>query len=298
MVILISLLVLAALFFIPPVRLSLFHLIHFLIYVVVDPVRYIKMRKWNTPPAGTITCYTGLFGKGKTLSMVHYARKLFRRYQGKKSWSKSEHKLLPNKFIFLTNIDLYFCDESDQVEFTSMQQFCDLCVQITENRHPLQHDYNLVVIAIIDEISSVCNSREFKSNFNNAVLSTLLQIRKFSCLFLCTSQKFGMMDKLLRDVTLEVIDCSKSWRYQKNSIYDGWDLENGDPSKLEPLRNKWVFITDTDYNSYSTLRVAKQISKAAALGDLVPESETVAASSGSGNTFVAPVINVKKLKVK
>lgn len=298
MVIFIILLFMAALIFIPPVRLSLFHLVHFLFYLVKDPVRYVRHRSWNTPPAGTITCYTGLFGKGKTLSMVHYSRKLYTRYNGKKSWSKYEYKLLPNKFIFLTNIDLYFCPDSDQIEFTSMQQFCDLCVQITENKHPLQHDYNLVVVAIIDEISSVCNSREFKSNFNNAVLSTLLQIRKFSCLFLCTSQKFGMMDKLLRDVTLEVIDCSKSWRYQKNTVYDGWDMENGDPTKLEPLRNKWIFITNTDYNSYSTLRVAKQISKAAALGELRPESDTVAAASGSGNTFVSPVINVKKLKVK
>ncbi len=56
--------------------------------------------------------------------------------------------------------------------------------------------------------------------------------------------------EMLRDVTMNVVQCKKVWRFQFNSYYDGFQLENAqDPTLVRPLRRACWFVTDADYNA-------------------------------------------------
>ena len=71
-----------------------------------------------------------------------------------------------------------------------------------------------------------------------------------------TAQRFAHVDKLLRDITYNVIDCNKTWRFQHCTFYDGWDYENcQNPDMLKRVDHEWMFIRNIDYDSYDTSEI-------------------------------------------
>ena len=52
-------------------------------YAFHDVVDYFKFKKYNLLQTGHIIAYVALFGRGKTLSVVHYVRSVFFRYNDK-----------------------------------------------------------------------------------------------------------------------------------------------------------------------------------------------------------------------
>lgn len=274
MIILLLIIFAFALFFFPRVRLVVLHPFRTLINGVVDFYFYVKNRAWNVCPPGEITVYSGLFGKGKTLSMVHQLRRIYSRYDGKRCAVHSG-PLKVNKVLFLSNINLKFCDYQP---FTSMQQFVDLCQAVNSGCYPDSDKYNFIIICVIDELNSIFNSREFKKNFNPQTLTSLMQIRKVNCQIYGTAQLFSMVDLAFRNVTSVVVDCNKLWRLQKLTYYSAWELENAlNPTFLKPLRVKSFFVSNKDYFAYDTAVFASYIAKETSAGRIRSDQEMIAA---------------------
>ena len=69
-----------------------------------------------------------------------------------------------------------------------------------------------------------------------------------------TAQRFGHVDALLRQVTSCVVDCDKLWRFQRQNLYDAWEMENATNTQLlTPLTRRCWFVTNKDYAAYDTL---------------------------------------------
>ena len=162
-----------------------------------------------------------MFGKGKTLSATRYVLRKAKRY----------------KLNVISNIKL---NGYPYTPLTNWQQIVDAPGN---------------TIILIDEMSTVFNARSWK-DFNINLLFQLLQCRKNKKEIVGTAQRFAHVDKLLRDITYEVIDCSKYWRFQHTVHYDAWDYENCmNKNMLKPTFHKWSFITDKDYSSYDTSEI-------------------------------------------
>ena len=64
-------------------RLAVMHPFLTVYYAVVDFILYIMHKKWRICPTGKLICYTALFGKGKTLSVVNYIVSMYMHYNNK-----------------------------------------------------------------------------------------------------------------------------------------------------------------------------------------------------------------------
>ena len=62
------------------VRMFFFNLHNIGIYTIVDFFRYVRDKEWTRFNNYGIDMFVGMFGHGKTLSMVHKARQLYKRY--------------------------------------------------------------------------------------------------------------------------------------------------------------------------------------------------------------------------
>lgn len=198
-----------------------------LYYLGLDFYEYIRYRKWNQWNGFGLNIYVGMFGKGKTLSATKYVIANAKRYN----------------LNVLSNIKL---NGIEYIPLTNWQQIVD-CPGNT--------------IILIDEISTVFNARNWK-DFNINLLFQLLQCRKNKKEIIATAQRFAHVDKLLRDITYNVIDCNKYWRFQHNSYYDGWDYENCmNRDFLARLTHCWNFITNKDYKAYDTDEIIDNVKR-------------------------------------
>lgn len=81
---------------------------------VWDLWKYIAHKEYNLCGSGELVAYTGLFGKGKTLSAVHRVVSAYKQYDGKKVWCRRRKKFvnswpLPMQrpvFIFVLHFSL------------------------------------------------------------------------------------------------------------------------------------------------------------------------------------------------
>lgn len=196
-------------------------------YSVKDLYRYFKERKWKYFTEYGIDMYVGMFGHGKTLSMVHKARSLYALYG--------------NSIDFISNIELKGIPYTPLVNFN---QLVDLGEELPKGKQG--------TVVLIDEISSVLSHRNYAS-FPLELIGLLCQQRKRHVYIMCTAQRFFMVDKIWRSITTNVFDCNKYWRFQHVSCYDAWDYENAMNSQmLQRLGHNWWFIRDIDFASYDT----------------------------------------------
>ena len=214
-------------------------------YAVRDIYEYFKYGKYKQFNEYGIDCYCGMFGHGKTLSMIHRVTSLYNRY---------DHlRVISN--IHLNNIPY--------IPLTNFQQLVDIGLDEDE-------DYNGTII-VIDEISSVLSHRNF-SKFPIALIGLLMQQRKKKCYIVCTAQRFGQVDKLWRDITTNVIDCNKRWRFQNLKYYDAWDYENSlNREILKAFLNRWWFVRNKDYSAYDT----SEMINAQKASDFISNDETI-----------------------
>ena len=85
MVILFLILALVLTFALPTLRCAVSHPVKVIRNGVADLWRHFRRREYNLCPTGELVAYTGLFGKGKTLSAVHRVVTAYKHYNGKKS---------------------------------------------------------------------------------------------------------------------------------------------------------------------------------------------------------------------
>ena len=220
------------------VRCALFN-IHFVtFYSVKDMYRYLKERKWKYFTEYGIDMFVGMFGHGKTLSMVRKARQLYALYG--------------DSVDFIANFELVGIPYKPLINFN---QLVDLGEELPEGKQG--------TVVLIDEISSVLSHRNY-SSFPLELIGLLCQQRKRHVYIMCTAQRFFMVDKIWRSITTNVFDCNKYWRFQHVSVYDAWDYENAMNTQIiQRLGHSWWFVRDIDYDSYNTSQMIdkKQVSE-------------------------------------
>lgn len=224
----------------------IFNLHNVVFYSIKDFINYILKRKWKDFHAFGIDMFVGMFGKGKTLSMVYVARKLYKKYG--------------DSLIFLSNFQL---TDIPYVPLVNFNQLVELGNEMPEGVQGY--------VVLIDEISSVLSHRNY-ANFPLELIGLLCQQRKKHVYIMCTAQRFFMVDKIWRSITTNVIDCDKKWRFAHNQYYDAWDYENAmNTALIKRWYHDWWFVKDSDYNGYDT---CEMISKTAA-SDFISNEEAI-----------------------
>lgn len=233
------------------------------IYSVVDLYTYIKFKKWQDFNCYGIDMFVGMFGHGKTLSMTHRARLLYRQFG--------------DRIRFISNYQLNGIPYTPLVNF---QQLVDLGEDDSEFEG---------TVVLIDEIENVLNNRNY-AKFPLALLHTINQQRKKHVYIMCSSPRFFQVDKLFRAITTCVYNCNKHWRFQHVEVYDAWDYENAmNYRDIKRIGNTWWFIKNQDYNSYNT---EQMISKNAA-ENFISNKESLA-KIGEAMQNSGAVVNISK----
>lgn len=215
----------------PLIRVIVFNIHRVILYVFFDFVRFI--RKPKTFDRFGISMFIGMFGHGKTLSMTHQARMIYKTYG--------------DRVRFISN---YKLNDIPYIPLVNFNQLVDLGEENT-------NDYDGTVV-LIDEIENVLSHRNF-ANFPLPLLHMLTQQRKKKVLILCSAQRFFMVDKLFRSITTNVYNCNKYWRFQHVEKYDAWDLENAMNYKMiKRQANHWYFVRNADFNAYDTSEMIKK----------------------------------------
>ena len=235
---------------------------------VRDLWKYIAHKEYNLCGSGELVAYTGLFGKGKTLSAVHRVVSAYKQYDGKKVWCRRRKKFVTQRIKVISNVALSIPYE----DFISLEQ-----IVLDAERNQAYDDANdtlTITLVLGDEFSVQMNSRSFKTNIDPLFLNTILTCRHYYISLYYTAQRFGHVDALLRQVTSYVCECDKLWRFQRLNRYDAWDLENATNTQLvAPQSRSCWFVRDKDYNAYNTLACVGNLKKSMKEGDMMSEEE-------------------------
>lgn len=193
-----------------------------------DIILYFKEKKWEDVNIGAgITCWIGMFGHGKSLSMCKRCQTIYDQYG--------------DRVRFISNIHL---KHIPYIELTNFNQI----VKIADDP---DYSYEATVV-VIDEIEALLSHRNF-ANFPLSLLNCLMQQRKLKLRIFCTCQRWFTVDKIWRSITTDIYDCNKYWRFQHMVKYDAWDYENAmNFTSIRPIQNIWWFVKNRDYDTYDT----------------------------------------------
>lgn len=255
-------------FFSSVFRCALTHIPGALINGAKDAVRYFKQKRFNLCKTGDLNIYCGYFGSGKTLSLVHKVVGLYEHYNGLPVWCDRRKKWVTQRILVLSNVTL-------SIPYVPLQSLSQIVAASKVNtEYDDANDTLTVTVVCMDELSLQMNSRSFKDNFNAYFLNCLLCCRHYHISFYGSAQRFQHVDKLMRDVTLNVIQCRKIWRFQVNTFYDAWELENAtSPELIKSLREECWFVRNKDYDAYDTLAVVDNLEKKFTEGDMLSDAE-------------------------
>lgn len=266
-----------ALCFFPVLRCAVFHPVLLVRNGVVDLITYIRHRDFDLLHTGQLVAYVGLFGKGKTLSVVHRVVWEYNRYNGRKVWCMRRMKFVTQRVLVLSNVEL-------KIPFVPMVSL-DQIVEYSRTCQAQDDEQGTLTSLLVlgDEFSVQMNSRNFKTNIDPLFLNTLLTCRHFHISIYYTAQRFSHVDALLRQVTSYVVDCNKLWRFQRLNAYDAWDMENAtNVMLLQPISRSCWFVTNADYSAYDTLACVGNLSKSVADGDMMSSDEILTSRAGQG----------------
>lgn len=261
----------------PELRCVILNPLFIIRYVFTDLYNFWRSKSWNLCPSGELICYSGLFGKGKTLSAVREIVYLYDRYNGKKVWCPRRGKIVTQIVEVISNVKL----EVPYEDFKNLYQL----VEAADTKISREDEQDALIITLVlgDEFSVQLNSRQFKSNLTADTLNSILTCRHSRMSLFYTAQRFAHVDKLLRQVTALVIDCDKVWRFIRHSYYDAWDLETaGNPHLVLPLRRKCWFVIDEDFFQYDTYARVGVLKKSLDSGQMATEQEVIANQGWDG----------------
>lgn len=175
-----------------------------------------------------INIFCGPQGSGKSLSMIHYLKKILKDYP---------------KAIVVTNIEFNFLVENKVIEYKGFEDF-----QIENGIYG--------VIYVLDEIHLILNSLESKG-VPLSVIVELSQQRKQRKLILGTSQVYSRMAKPLREQVRNVIICRNFLNlFQLNYLIDAFTSTEDSNGKLKFSKQKvsFFFHRKEDYLAYDTYK--------------------------------------------
>ncbi len=270
----------------PTVRCAVLHPFALVYYFFRDTIIRRLHHEKNLFHTGELVAYTGLFGKGKTLSAVHRVVTAYKRYDGRSVWCPRRGKLVTQRVKVISNVSLSIPYE----DFVSLEQI----VVDAERKQAYddEHDTLTVTLVLGDEFSVQMNSRNFKTNIDPLFLNTILTCRHYYISLYYTAQRFGHVDALLRQVTSSVLECDKFWRFQRLNRYDAWELENAASTRLvKPLHRACWFVKDSDYKAYNTLACVGNLKKSMTEGDMMTEDEILRLQQNTQLANMDGVIN-------
>lgn len=250
-------------FILPFFRCILFHPFKTILYSIRDIYFYFRYMRWHEyRKFGTITVFSGEFGEGKTLSCTYMARKIYKKYNGKRVYDFKEKKWKTQYIHVVSNVD--FTD----IPYIHLNQMSDLITLSEDN------DGVSTYLVVIDEMATQINSRDYKTNFSTDLLNTLLASRHYRIQIFGTSVRYNLIDKLVRDVTQTSVQCHKFWRVVILSYFDGWTVENtSDVTKLKPKRIRTYFVRNKDFNAYDTVACVENFKDNVKAGKHLTDSE-------------------------
>lgn len=255
-----------------PIRIVLMHPVKTFHYLILDLYHYFHYREYNRYDGGALNCYFAHFGGGKTLSVVQYVSALYSRYNNKKVWDRGRRKFVLQKVHIISNVHL---SNVPYEELSSLSQI--VCCAWRNKKIDEDNNTRTIVLVLLDEASSQLNSRNFKTNIDADFLNTLITSRHFNMSLFYTSQKFKLVDALLRSVTQRCIWCHKIWRIMVQYYYDADEMEySSDPTLVKPIVKTGFFITDKQYNAYDTLATVEKLKKSVDEGEMMSEQEILA----------------------
>ena len=262
-------------------RLTVLHPFATLYHAVVDFYKWLRYKKWRECKTGKLIAYTALFGRGKTLSVVHYITVMYRKYHNRMIYDRDRKKWVRQVVNVISNVQLAIPYEN----FVSLEQ---VVAAAERNKKKDQENDTLTVTLVLgDEFSVQMNSRSFKTNIDPLFLNTLLTCRHHHITLVYDAQRFNHVDALLRQVTSYVVECRKVWRFMVHHYYDAYQLEcASDPSLVKPYRRKGWFIKDRDYMAYDTLACVANLKKKIDQGDMMSEEQILALRVNDGNVGV------------
>lgn len=163
----IILIVVIALFVCGLTRCFIFNIHNVLYYAGCDLFTYIKDKKWEDFNYYGIDMFVGMFGHGKTLSMTHKARKLYKKY-GDSIRFVSNYELIGIPYVPLVNFNQLVELGKEGISGTS--------------------EYKGTVV-LIDEIEDLLSHRNY-AQFPLQMLNVLTQQRKAKIYIMCSAQRF------------------------------------------------------------------------------------------------------------
>lgn len=276
MVIIVLVVLLVVMFMFPTFRCAVSHPIAVLTNAAVDVFYYFCHKKWTAAPFGQITGYIAdsatSFGCGKTLSATDYIVSLYRQYDGVPVWCPERKKFVTQRFKVMSNVNFKTIPYESLVSLSQFVQFTDISHDLD-----MKNDTWTVIYVLIDEASSQLNSRAFKGNFDAYFIERLLTSRHVHASMILTSQRAGMVDKLMRDCCHLYIGCNKTWRFQRLNYYDAYEVENAQsPALVAPLHRTCWFIRDSSFANYDTYASVQTLRKSCESGDRLSEAEILA----------------------
>lgn len=183
-----------------------------------------------------IWLYCGLYGQGKTMALTEYLSRMREKYG--------------DKIYISTNYGF-------KGEDFPLNSWRDLLTT-----------YDKPIIFGYDEIQNEFNSRDYK-NFPYELVKLLTQNRKGNGKQIVgTAQRFGRVDKTIRELCTHVVECRKAWfgRVTKTKKYDVEDYEQM-LNEIDVMKKRKVpcirysFIQTDDlrnaYDSFQMLETAK-----------------------------------------
>lgn len=281
------------LYLFPTIRCGLFHPGSMVFYGIKDVIHFYRRKEYNLCRTGELVAYTGYFGKGKTLSAVHRVVKAYKAHNGKAVWCPRRKKMVTQVVKVISNVALSVPYE----DFISLEQV----VLAAERNQSFDDEHDTLTITLVlgDEFAVQMNSRQFKTNIDPLLLNTILTCRHYYISLYYTAQRFMHVDALLRQVTSEVIECDKLWRFQRQGHYDAWDMENATNSQMvKPFRRGCWFVRDRDYEAYNTLACVGNLKHAMKAGDMMTEEEILKLQQNTQNSNMDAVSNPSKKWVR
>lgn len=175
-----------------------------------------------------INIFTGPQGSGKSLSMVHYFKKIVHDYP---------------KALVVTNLEFNFEIPNVIKKYEGFEDF-----KIENGIYG--------VIYVLDEIHLILNSLESKG-VPLSIIVELSQQRKQKKLILGTSQVYSRMAKPLREQIRNVIICKNYFSlFQFNYLIDAFNSteDNNGKLKYDKLKTSFFFHRKEDYIAYDTYK--------------------------------------------
>lgn len=206
-------------------------LFRFFYWKFIDFFRFVKNYKHRKVHLYGIELLTGLYGQGKTISLVQRLDAYRAKYG--------------DKILISTNFG--YADE-------------DFPLDTWEDLLP---EHSKPVIFGFDEVQNQFTSRDFK-NFPIELLSLLTQNRKGNGkLILCTAQSFMRVDKIFRELCQSIGECKTFFgrltrvKYYRAEEYAAY-LNTVDIDKkfsIRPYKKVWFVQSDKLRNSYDSFKM-------------------------------------------